>query len=66
MNDQQNTIAVKKKIGTTFGEELKAAGLGGLPFCWTEDGDFWFAESLTDEQIKGIKAVYAAHVPDIE
>jgi hypothetical protein len=66
MSDQQNTDAVKKKIGSTFGEELKAAGLGGLPFSWTEDGDFWFAESLTEEQIERIQAVYADHVPDIE
>lgn len=66
MSDQQNADAVKKKIGTTFGEELKAAGLGGLPFSWTEDGDFWFAESLTEEQIERIQAAYAVHVPDIE
>ncbi|NQE47974.1 hypothetical protein [Herbaspirillum rubrisubalbicans] len=66
MSDQKNTDAVKKKIGTTFGEELKAAGLGGLPFSWTEDGDFWFAETLTEEQIESIQAVYAVHVPDIE
>ncbi|WP_343742145.1 hypothetical protein [Herbaspirillum huttiense] len=66
MNDQQNSDVVKKKVGITFGEELKAAGLAGLPFSWTEDGDFWFAESLTENQIKAIEAVYAAHVPEVE
>ena len=63
MSDQQNADAAKKKIGATFGEELKSAGLGGLPFSWTEDGEFWFSDDMTPEQIEAVQAVYAAHIP---
>lgn len=62
MSNQQDAKS-EKKIGTTFGEELKSAGLGELPFSWTEDGDFWFSDGMTPEQIEAVQAVYAAHIP---
>lgn len=51
------------KIGSNFALDLKAAGLHGLPFSWGSDGSFEFGQSMTQEQIDGVLAVYAAHVP---
>jgi hypothetical protein len=53
------------KIGPTFGAELIAAGLGGLPFSWGSDGSFEPADlsSLSAAQKAGVLAVYAAHNP---
>lgn len=48
-------------IGETFYSELLAAGLVGLPFSWSDDGNFYFGESMTDEQIASVKAVLSAH-----
>lgn len=55
-----------KAIGPTFSVELKAAGLFGLPFCWSSDGTFIFDPAMTAEQITGVEAVYAAHDPSKE
>jgi hypothetical protein len=50
-------------IGPTFGRELAAAGLGGLPMSWSSDGTITFDPSMTADQINGVLAVYAAHDP---
>jgi hypothetical protein len=52
-----------KAIGATFEQELKAAGLLGLPFSWGADGKIEFRESMTDAQIAAVNAVYEAHDP---
>ena len=52
-----------KRIGPTFGNEIFAAGLGGLPFTWGEDGVIEFHPSMSQAQIDGVRAVYAAHDP---
>ena len=49
------------RIGPSFGEEIVAAGLGGLPFSWGSDGTFEFAPSMTQAQRNAVLAVYAAH-----
>lgn len=61
-----------KKIGPSFGHELMAAGLAGLPFSWSPDGEFRFATDpsdlnpnpMTPEQVAEVLAVYDAHDPD--
>lgn len=54
-----------KRLGPTFGDEVIAAGLGGLPFVWgdTED-DFRGRADLTVEQNAELDRVVAAHNPD--
>ena len=52
-----------KAISDTFGKELQAVGLAGLPFSWGADGTFQFDERMTQEQIDAVNAVYAAHDP---
>ncbi len=52
-----------KTIGVTFTEELRAAGLSGLPFSWGSDGVIEFDASITAAQKTAILAVYAAHDP---
>jgi len=54
-----------KKIGQSFSDELKAAGLVGLPFAWDcETGAVRMDDPrLTDAQRDAIKAVRAAHNP---
>jgi hypothetical protein len=51
-------------FGLTFGDELAAAGLAGLPFSWGEDGSIFGREKLTPEQNARLDAVIAAHKPD--
>jgi hypothetical protein len=53
-----------KLIGPTFGREILAAGLAGLPFSWSSDGSITFDPSMTQDQIDAVLAVYAAHDPD--
>jgi hypothetical protein len=53
---------MSKQIGPTFGDELHAAGLGGLPFSWCDDGSY-FIEQLTDEQTKTFLEVLMKHDP---
>ena len=52
-----------KLIGPTFGDEILAAHLNGLPFSWGEDGVFEFHPSMTQAQNDAVLAVYAAHDP---
>lgn len=53
----------QKAIGPTFPTELQAADLFSLPFAWTSDGTFTFDAKMTQAQIDGVDAVYAAHDP---
>ena len=48
--------------GPTFGDEIIAAGLGGLPFAWSED-EIFGRERLTDEENAALDEVIAAHDP---
>ena len=50
-------------IGPSFPFELAAAGLLGLPFSWTPDGQFTYDPSLTQAQIAAVQAVVAKHNP---
>lgn len=52
-----------KAIGPTFGQELRTAGLGGLPFSWGTDGDIQYGPAMTQAQRDAVQAVYAAHDP---
>jgi hypothetical protein len=54
---------VVKAIGPTFEDELKVAGLLGLPFSWGADGSIAFGEAITPGQEAAVLAVYAAHDP---
>lgn len=54
-----------KKIGPTFSDELKEAGLFGLPFAWGDDGTFSYDPDMTEAEIAEIQAVYEAHDPTI-
>jgi hypothetical protein len=47
-------------LGPTFGNEVIAAGLGGLPFSWGSDGVFG-ESNLTQAQQASLNAVIAAH-----
>lgn len=49
-------------IGPTFADEIRVAGLSGLPFTWGVDG-VQFDPSMTVEQIVAVHAVLAAHDP---
>lgn len=48
-------------IGPTFGDEVIAAGLGGLPFSWGSDGDIQGVENLTAEQVNKLETVVDDH-----
>src|SRR4051794_3167066 len=50
-------------IGPTFGDEIIAAGLGGLPIGWAPDGRITGREKLTAAQNSKLDAVIAAHDP---
>ncbi|OWV62594.1 hypothetical protein ATY75_12280 [Rhizobium sp. N122] len=52
------------KIGPTFGDEVIAAGLGGLPFSWGDDGLIQGDENLSSKQRKTLEDVAKAHNPD--
>lgn len=53
-----------KQLGPTFGDEVIAAGLGGLPFSWGATSDDIFGrENLTDEQNTTLDGVIEAHDP---
>jgi hypothetical protein len=49
-------------FGPTFGPEVIAAGLGGLPFSWTED-EIFGRENLDEAQNATLDEVVAAHDP---
>lgn len=46
----------------TIAGELVAAGVGGLPFSWQEDGSLLNTDQLTPAQLAAVEAVFAAHV----
>jgi len=51
-------------FGPTFGDELFAAGLGGLPFSWTPStGAMTGRENLTTDQNTRLDSVIAKHDP---
>ena len=52
-----------KAIGPSFPDELKVAGLLGLPFAWGSDGEIHFDLRMTQAQRDAVQAVYAAHDP---
>lgn len=52
------------EIDENFSDELKAAGLFGLPFSWGDDGTFTFDPSMKDEDVAKVMSVYEAHDPD--
>lgn len=53
-----------KQLGPTFGDEVLAAGLGGLPFAWgATDETITGRENLTAEQNATLDGVVAAHDP---
>jgi hypothetical protein len=53
------------KIGPSFPDELRAAGLTGLPFAWGDDGTFTFDPRMTPAQVAAVQAVYVAHDPKL-
>jgi hypothetical protein len=55
---------VTKQLGPIFGDEVIAAGLGGLPFSWgNTDDSITGRENLTTEQNTTLDGVVAAHDP---
>jgi hypothetical protein len=53
-----------KQLGPTFGDEVTAAGLGGLPFSWgATDDTITGRENLTPAQNTTLDGVIAAHDP---
>ena len=53
-----------KQLGPTFGDEVLAAGLGGLPFSWGEtDETITGRENLTTAQNTTLDGVVTAHDP---
>lgn len=53
-------------IGPTFGDEVLAAGLGGLPFSWGGDGKIEGRENLSPAQNAALDAVIAAHDSNLQ
>jgi hypothetical protein len=49
-------------IGPTFADELREAGLAGLPFSWTPDG-LHDTSQLRPDQLDAVNAVLAVHDP---
>jgi hypothetical protein len=50
-------------FGPTFGDEIIAAGLGGLPLGWNADGVLTGRDLLTPDQNTTLDGVIAAHDP---
>ena len=50
-------------FGPSFGEEVIAAGLGGLNFSWGSDGDIQGRDKLSSEQNATLDEVIANHDP---
>ena len=51
------------KIGPTFGDELFEAGVGGLPFSWSDTGEFNGLDTLPEDVQKKVKDVLKKHDP---
>jgi len=59
-------VNMADKLGPTFGNEVHAAGLGGLPFSWLPStGEIFGRENLTTEQNTTLDSVVAAHDPTL-
>lgn len=52
-------------LGPTFAEDLIAAGLGGLPIGWNDDGQLWGLENLTEAQAAVLSSVISTHDPTL-
>lgn len=52
-----------KKIGATFGAELIAAGLSGVPLSFGGNGEINFGEDVSAGDRAAVIAVYEAHDP---
>jgi 2-hydroxychromene-2-carboxylate isomerase len=53
-----------KRIGPSFPDELKAAGLTGEPFSWSPDGDVFWGDDATQALKDAVLAVIAQHNPE--
>lgn len=53
-----------KRIGPSFPDELKAAGLTGEPFSWSPDGDVFWGDDATQALKDAVLAVIAQHDPE--
>lgn len=53
-----------KALGSTFGDEVIAAGLGGLPISWGPTSEDIISDQLTVDEAATLAAVVAAHNPD--
>lgn len=59
---ETSVIELNKKINLQrVTEELADAGLADIPFSRTDNGTLEFSESVTSDQRKKIKAVFAQH-----
>ena len=56
----------KTAFGPMFGDEIHAAGLGGLPFSWDSAGGIYDRENLTDEQNAKLDEVIKKHDPTVK
>lgn len=54
-------LNVGKALGLHLGDELIAAGLGGLPISWDENGNLFGRDQLDAAQQATLDAVIAAH-----
>lgn len=49
------------EIRSDFPDDLKSAGLFGLPFSWGSDGTFTFDPTMKQEDVDKVMTVYASH-----
>src|SRR5262249_31901846 len=62
--DTSHGEGMTKQLGPTFGDEVMAAGLGGLPFTWGDtDDSIEGRQNLTSGQNSTLDSVVAAHDP---
>lgn len=54
----------KMKIGSTFGDELAAAGLSDVVATWGDDGSITYHAGASPEQIAAVEAVLVTHEPN--
>lgn len=53
-----------KPLGPSFGDAVIAAGLGGLPFSWGDDGEIFGLINLSVQQRATLDAVIEAYDPE--
>jgi hypothetical protein len=51
----------QKSLGPNLGNELLAAGLGGVAVGWDKDGNVAYGDGVTDAQKAAVAAVLTAH-----